>query len=374
MLPERLSTDLTSLRAGVDRLAIVIEMVIASRGDVEHGVAYGALVRNKAKLTYRNVGAWLGGEHPLSDAARAVDGLAVQLRLQDEAAQRLAETRQEHGALQFESVDLAPQFDGDRVVALQAETPNRARRLIENLMIAANGVSARFLDSQGLPSIRRVVRAPKRWDRIVEIARRTGDSLPAFPDAPALGRYMAARRAAEPATFSELSHAIVKLIGSGEYAVDLPGGPEPGHFGLAVRAYTHSTAPNRRYPDLVTQRLMKAALADDGVPYTVDELTAIAGHCTRQEDAANKVERQVRKSAAALVMEAHIGEAFDAVVAGASEKGTWVKLLSPPVEGKVVGGEQGLDVGDRVRVRLQHVDVERGFIDFVRVEGMASRE
>jgi VacB/RNase II family 3'-5' exoribonuclease len=367
MLPERLSTDLTSLRADADRLAVIVEIVIAASGDVEHSGIYGAQVQNRAKLAYGAVGAWLSGVGPLPEAARAVSGLDEQLRLQDQAAARLERMRQERGAMEFDSVELSPRFEGDNVVALHAETANRAKSLIENLMIAANESTARFLEAQGLPSIRRVVRAPKRWDRIVELARRTGDSLPDAPDARALGRYLAMRKASAPSAFAELSHAVVKLIGSGEYAVDLPGGDDPGHFGLAVRAYTHSTAPNRRYPDLITQRLLKAALAAHPVPYTVEELTRIAAHCTQQEDAANKVERLVRKSAAALVMVAHIGERFDGVVAGASDKGTWVKLNSPPVEGKVVRGERGLDVGDRVNVRLQGVDVERGFIDFVYV-------
>jgi VacB/RNase II family 3'-5' exoribonuclease len=368
MLPERLSTDLTSLRAGADRLSLVVEMVVASSGELEHAEVYGGQVHNRAKLAYGDVGAWLAGTGAFPDAARDVRGLDEQLRLQDEAAQRLERVRVDHGALEFDSVELAPRFDGDTVVSLHAETPNRARSLIEHLMIAANEATARFLERRGVPAIRRVVQAPKRWDRIVELARRTGDTLPRAPDPRALADYLAARKAAAPEAFTELSHAVIKLIGSGAYAVDLPGGDQPGHFGLAVRAYTHSTAPNRRYPDLVTQRLIKAALADHGLPYSVEELTAIARHCTLQEDAANKVERQVRKSAAALVMVARIGERFEAIVAGASDKGTFVKLTSPPVEGKLVRGEQGLDVGDRVRVRLQRVDVERGFIDFIRAE------
>ena len=368
MLPERLSTDLTSLRAGADRLALVVEMVVASGGALERADVYGAQVRNRAKLAYSGVGAFLAGDGPLPDAAKAVQGLGDQLRLQDEAARRLERVRHEHGALEFDSVELAPRFDGDTVISLRAEMPNRARSLIENLMVAANGATARFLEARDLPAIRRVVKAPKRWDRIVELAQRGGATLPASPDAAALGHFLAARKAAAPEAFAELSLAVIKLIGSGEYAVDLPGGDDAGHFGLAVRAYTHSTAPNRRYPDLVTQRLIKASLAGHAMPYTVEELTRIAKHCTQQEDAANKVERQVRKSAAALVMVSRIGDRFDAVVTGASDKGTFVRLTSPPVEGKVVRGEQGLDVGDRVGVRLQHVDVDLGFIDFARAE------
>jgi len=366
MLPEKLSTNLTSLGAGVDRLAIVVEFVVAGDGQVEGSDVYGAMVRNRAKLAYNGVGAWLDGIGPLPEAARAVVGLDAQLRLQSGVAQRLQVLRQTHGALDFDSVELAPRFEGDTVVDLHAERPNAAKLLIENLMIAANTASARFLDSRQFPSIRRVVKQPQRWDRIVALARATGVDLPAAPDAKALGAFLQARRAAAPGDFAELSHAVIKLIGSGEYAVDLPGGDAPGHFGLAVRDYTHSTAPNRRYPDLVTQRLIKAALAGHSVPYSVDELTRVAAHCTEQEDAADKVERQVRKAAAALVMANRVGQQFDAVVAGASEKGTFVRLVSPPVEGKVVRGDHGLDVGDRVRVRLDYVDVDRGFIDFVR--------
>jgi len=367
MLPEKLSTNLTSLGPGVDRLAIVIELVVAGDGRVESSDVYGAMVFNHAKLAYNSVGAWLDGNGPLPDAVRAVSGLDAQLRLQSDVAQRLQSIRTAQGALEFDSVELAPRFNGDTVVELHAERPNAAKLLIENLMIAANTATARFLDARGMPSIRRVVKQPKRWDRIVALAREAGDDLPLAPDSRALARFLQARKVAAPGEFAELSHAVIRLIGSGEYAVDLPGGEAPGHFGLAVRDYTHSTAPNRRYPDLVTQRLIKAALAGHPVPYVVDELTRVAAHSTEQEDAANKVERQVRKAAAALVMAARVGQVFSAVVAGASEKGTWVKLTSPPVEGKVVRGEDGLDVGDRVRVRLDHVDIDRGFIDFVRI-------
>ena len=365
MLPERLSTDLTSLGPDVDRLAVVVDIVVSPDGEVEHADVYGAQVRNQAKLAYSAVGPWLAGGGKTLHPAGAGNGLDAQLRLQYDVAERLDRVRQEHGALKFESTELAPRFEGDALVGLQADSPNPAKLLIENLMIAANAATARFLSERRLPSIRRVVRQPKRWDRIVELARRVGASLPDTPDLPALAAFLAARKTAAPAAFAELSVAVVKLIGSGEYTVDAPGEEAPGHFALAIRAYTHSTAPNRRYPDLVTQRLINAALAGHPIPYSVEELGRIAVHCTRQEDVANAVERQVRKSAAALVMAAHVGEQFDAVVAGASDKGVFVKLVSPPVEGKVVRGEDGLDVGDHVRVRLQRVDIDRGFIDFV---------
>jgi VacB/RNase II family 3'-5' exoribonuclease len=366
MLPERLSTDLTSLADQQDRLAVVIELTVAADGSLAGSDVYGARVRNRAKLAYNAVGAWLIGAGPMPPAAAAVDGMGAQLRLQDAVAQALGRQRHEHGALELETIEVQPIFDGDMLRDLQAETPNRAKALIENLMVAANGVSARFLDARGLPSIRRVVKSPERWDRIVSLAAQTGDRLPAAPDSHALADFLAARKAADPARFPDLSHTVIRLLGSGEYVIDRPGADAPGHFGLAVKDYTHSTAPNRRYPDLVTQRLMKAALAGHTAPYSIGELEGLAAHCTRQEDAANKVERQVRKSAAALLVWSRIGERFEAIVTGASPKGTFVRTISPPIEGMLVRGTQGLDVGDRVDVRLSHVDVDRGFIDFVR--------
>ena len=367
MLPERLSTDLTSLNAGEDRLAIVIEIIVPPDGTVKASDVYGAIVHNRAKLAYNGVGAWLEGNGPLPPAAAAVAGMDDQLTMQDRTAQALAMRRHELGALDFETIELQPSFDGDTISGLQHQTPNRAKALIENLMVAANGVTARFLDGHGFPSIRRVVKAPERWDRLVALAQQTGDRLPSAPDSRALSAFLATRRAADPARFPDLSLSVIRLLGPGEYAVDLPGGDPPGHFGLAVKDYAHSTAPNRRYPDLVTQRLIKAALAGHKAPYTVTELGQLATHCTKQEDAANKVERQVRKSAAALVVASRVGQRFDAIVTGASSKGTFVRTDVPPIEGKLVAGEQGLDVGDRVAVRLTRADVERGFIDFERI-------
>jgi exoribonuclease-2 len=246
------------------------------------------------------------------------------------------------------------------------ESKNRAKELIEDFMIGANGVTARYLESRHSPSIRRVVRTPKRWDRIVELAGQYGVALPAEPDSKALEAFLQAQKAADPLRFPDLSLAVIKLLGAGEYVADLPGENPPGHFGLAVQDYSHSTAPNRRYPDLITQRLLKAAVENQPVPYAVDELEELAQHCTEAEDAANKVERQVGKSAAALLLEGRIGEHFDAMVTGAASKGTWVRLLTVPVEGKLVKGFQGVDVGDRIRVQLISTDVERGFIDFAR--------
>ena len=365
MLPLRLSTDLTSLNADEDRFAIVVEMTVAPDGALQAPGVYRAMVRNHAKLTYRGVGAWLAGEGPLPPAAAAVQGLGALLTLQDEAARRLSEKRHELGALEFDRIEANAEFDGDTLRDVQADEPNRAKALIENFMIAANGVTARFLDTHRVPSIRRVVRQPKRWGRIVEIAAAAGGHLPAEPDPGALAEFLRASHRAHPDRFADLSLSVIKLLGSGEYVVDRPGQVSTGHFGLAVKDYAHSTAPNRRYPDLITQRLIKAALAQAEAPYSIEALERLAAHCTLQEDAANKVERQVDKSAAALLMVTRIGQTFDAIVTGASSKGTFVRIFAPPVEGMLAHGLiPGVDVGDRLRVRLERVDVDRGFIDF----------
>ena len=366
MLPERLSTDLTSLNPDETRLAVVVEMVVRD-GAVEGSELKRALVHNQAKLAYNSVAAWLDGEGPLPAPAAAVPGLDANLRLQDRVAHDLRRERHEHGALDLQTIEARPVFAGENVTELRAELPNRAKQLIEDFMIAANGATARYLAEHGIASLRRVVRSPERWQRIVEVAQEHGESLPAEPDARALQGFLQRRRKADPERFPDLSLVIVKLMGAGEYAVEVPGGESPGHFGLAVRDYTHSTAPNRRYPDLVTQRLLEAALAGAPPPYAAGELAELALHCTQQEDAANKVERQVRKSSAALLLEDRLGSRFDAVVTGASDKGTWVRVFHPPVEGKLVRGSHGLRVGDKLRVELVGTDVERGFIDFVRV-------
>jgi exoribonuclease-2 len=289
-----------------------------------------------------------------------------QVRMQDEAAGRLRELRHKHGALDLETIEAKPVFDGDSVSDLRDDRKNRAKQLIEDFMIAANGVTAQFLDSRGLPSLRRMVRTPKRWPRIVDLALQYGFKLPAEPDRKELSRFLLERQAADSEGFPEVSLAVVKLLGSGEYVVDLPDQPAPEHFGLAVRDYSHSTAPNRRYPDLVTQRLLKAALAGQPAPYSAIELEDVARRCTLKEDDAVKVERQVQKSAAALLLQHRRGETFDAIVTGVSDKGTWVRIFRPTVEGRLERGFQGLDVGDRLRVRLIDTDVDRGFIDFAR--------
>ncbi len=366
MLPEKLSTDLTSLNEGEDRVAMLIELTIREDGTVADSTVYRALVHNKAKLAYDRVAAWLDGEDDEPEKVTRVRGLAETLRLQDRVADKMRDVRHEHGALDLETIEARPVIEDGAVVDLRQARRNNARLLIEDFMIAANGATARFLVSKGFPSIRRVVRSPERWDRIERIAEQVGERLPPDPDPIALEAFLRRRKKADPTTFPDLSLSIVKAMGAGEYVVEEPGEKSIGHFGLAVKDYSHSTAPNRRYPDLITHRLVKAALAGKAAPYDIDELTELASHCTAQEDAANKVERHVRKAAAAMMLSNRIGERFDAIVTGASSKGTWVRIFHPPVEGKLVHGHEGLDIGDRVRVKLVDVNPDRGFIDFAR--------
>ena len=367
MLPERLSTDLTSLNQNQDRLAIVIEWVTDPAGLVSEPRVYRAIVRNRAKLAYPSVGAWLeqrGGAPPVM---QAVPGLPENLQLQDAVAQRLATHREEEGALELDTLEVHARFEDDSVVGLAKDERNRAKEIIENFMIGANGVIARFLQVQGFPVLRRVVRTPERWPRIVEIAKHYGASLPAEPDPKALQEFLVRCRAADPLRFPDLSLMVIKLLGRGEYVASFPGQEPVGHFGLAVTDYTHSTAPNRRYPDLITQRLVKAALASQAVPYPQADLEGLAAHCTQREDDVHKIERLMRKAAAACLLSKRIGDEFDGIVTGASEKGTWARIFDPPAEGRIEQGQQGLDVGDRVRVKLVHTDPEKGFIDFARV-------
>ena len=367
MLPEKVSTDVTSLNFNQDRLSIVVEMVVGVDGSLQESHIYRAWVRNHAKLAYNSVAAWLENKGTIPEAILAVKGLAENLQLQDQAAQSMKKFRHIQGALSLETIEAKPVFDGDQIRTLEIEEKNRAKEIIEDFMIAANGVTARYLSSRKFPSIRRVVRIPKRWDRIVEIAADHKFRLPEMPDSKALEEFLVSEKAAHPVRFPDLSLAVIKLLGAGEYIAESPEGDAPGHFGLAVKDYGHSTAPNRRYPDLLTQRLLKAALEGKSAPYDKDELDVLAAHCTEAEDAANKVERQVEKSAAALLLESRIGERFDSIVTGASEKGTWVRLLNIPVEGKLVDGFEGLDVGERVRVQLINTNVEQGYIDFKKV-------
>jgi exoribonuclease-2 len=365
MLPERLSTDLTSLNEGEDRLVLVIEVELASDGTVRRHDVYRALATNHAKLAYESVGAWLEGRGQEPEKAVQNDALEAQLWLQDRAASLLKRTREQAGALEFDTVEATPVAKDGKVESLTVTRKNRARDLIEDFMIAANVAIARILAERQRSAIRRVVRVPRRWDRIVDIARQYGFTLPDKPDARALSRFLGERRAADPMRFPDLSLSIVKLLGPGEYVLDKPGpSDDQPHFGLAATDYTHATAPNRRYADLVTQRLVKAAIAGVPAPYTDDELAAIAKQCTDRENAANRVERVVRKSAAAELLAHRIGNVFHAIVTGVKKEGTYVRLLSPPAEGRVVRGEEGMDVGERVRVRLVRTDPEKGHIDF----------
>ncbi|HYL01816.1 MAG TPA: RNB domain-containing ribonuclease [Steroidobacteraceae bacterium] len=367
MLPERLSTDLTSLGEGATRLSVVVGMTVAADGTVSGGAVYRARVVNHAKLAYDGVGAWLEGRAAPPERVAAVAGMEQQLRVQDRAAQALKGARHEQGALRLATPEGHAVFYGRTLVDLRPDENNRAKELIEYFMIAANGIVACYLEERGSASLRRVLRVPERWGRIVELARRLGESLPAAPDARALSAFLERRERAAPERFADLSLAVVKLLGAGEYVLKRPGEPAEGHFGLALSDYTHATAPNRRFPDLVTQRLVKAALAGASAPYGEATLRALAAHCTEQEGNAARVERQVRKSAAAMLLRGRIGERFDAIVTGASPQGTWVRISHPLAEGRLVRGEQGLDVGDAVPVTLTHTDVERGFIDFAGV-------
>ncbi len=366
MLPEELSTGLTSLLENQDRLGVVCEFVVAAAGgEVSGGQLYRALVRNKAQLQYNSLGAWLEGKSPAPDKVGASGDLQAQLKLQDEVAQQLKKQRFEHGALSLQTDELHPLILNDQVVDVVKQEKNHATELIEDFMIAANGVVARMLEK--ISSLRRIVRTPERWDRIVQLAAAKGAELPGDPDSKALNDFLIQQKAADPGHFGDLSLSVIKLIGPGEYVLERAGETAPGHFGLAVQDYTHSTAPNRRFPDLVTQRLIKATLAGQKNPYSDDELTAIAANCTLKENAAKKVEREMAKRLAAIAMQHRVGEIFDAIVTGVTPKGTFVLVQKPHVEGLLAQGQKGLDVGDRLRAKLVRTDVQHGFIDFARV-------
>ena len=364
MLPPELSTDRTSLAPGQDRSAIVIEFTVAPDGSTTAASVYRATVRNQAQLAYDSVGGWLAGTGPAPAPVAANPALADQLRLQRAAAQWLRQRRAQRGALDLMTIEATPVLDDGRVVDLRAIQPGAARDLIEDFMIAANAVIATYLTTKGRSSIRRVVRTPAHWDRMVELAHEHGTALPVEPDGHALAAFLNAQRAAAPATFPDLSLAVIKLLGPGEYVVESTSGPATGHFGLAVPDYTHGTAPNRRYADLVTERLIKAAIAGSPSPYSDAELAAIAAHCTTQEDNARRAARLVHKEAAAVLLEPRVGEAFDAIVTGVSEKGIFARILTPPVEGRIMKSARKLAVGNRVRVRLVSTDPAHGFIDF----------
>ncbi|HUP05211.1 MAG TPA: RNB domain-containing ribonuclease [Bryobacteraceae bacterium] len=366
MLPLKLSTDLTSLNEGQERNAVVIEMLVAADGSLASNSAYRAVVRNRAQLTYSGVGPWLEGKADAPEKVTASPELAAQLKLQDEAAQALCEARHRLGALTFDRLEAQAVISGGEVRDIQARGTNRASQLIEDFMIAANESMARAMRDAGVTSIRRVVRAPERWPRIVELAARYGDQLPPTPDSAALNAFLLRRKQADAVHYADVSLAVLKLMGPGEYVASRPGDSAVGHFGLAAHDYTHSTAPNRRFADLVTQRLLKAMTAGAKAPYTDEELDGIARNCTLKEDAARKVERAMTKRLAAAALAHRIGEAFSAVVTGATPKGVFARIFNPPVEGRILRGEQGLDVGDRLHVKLIGADPRRGFIDFAR--------
>lgn len=366
MLPEELSTGVTSLLERDNELSVVIEFVVDQDGQIVSGDLYRALVHNHAQLTYNAVGAWLEDKAPAPEKVAASKELQEQLKLQDDIAQRLKIARFRHGALNIENAEAHPVMLNEIDVEIEKQEKNHATELIEDFMIAANETVARTLEQKQVASIRRVVKTPERWERIVALAGQSGEKLPAAPDSKALNDFLCRRKAAAPDHFADLSLAVVKLLGPGQYVLQRPGDPEQGHFGLAVQDYTHSTAPNRRFADLLTQRLIKAVLSNSPSPYSDDELSAIARNCTLREDAARKVERHVSKIIAALAMTRRIGEVFDAIVTGVTPHGTFVRVLNPHVEGLLARGYQGVDVGDKLRVKLVSADVRRGYIDFAR--------
>jgi exoribonuclease-2 len=364
MLPSELSEGITSLNENEDRVAVVIEYAVDAAGTVTDGKAYRALVRNRAQLAYPSVGAWLEGSGPAPAKVAASADLAAQLKLQDAAAQRMENGRFQHGALDLETIETRPVMLKDDAVEIAKLEKNRATSLIEEFMVAANGVIARTFGDAGVASIRRIVRTPKRWDRIVEVAAGLGTTLPAEADSKALNDFLLAQKQKDPDHFPDLSLTIVKLMGPGEYVLVKPNEVSPGHFGLAVQDYTHSTAPNRRFPDVVTQRLLKAHIAQGQQPYSTDDLTAIAARCTLMEDNARKVERDMQKRIAAVVLHPRIGQSFQAIVTGVNNYGTFVRTLDPHVDGMLVQGGKGLDVGDKLTVKLISTNPEKGFIDF----------
>lgn len=367
MLPIKLSTDLTSLNPDEDRLALIFEGTISKEGSLENYSIFQAYVHNYAKLAYNSLSAWLDGNGALPESIEKIPGLIEQIKLQDSIAQQLHLFRQDQGTLSLETIEPQAILSNGIVIDVKPVVITRTRKLIENFMIVANTISAKYSEEHSIPQLRRVVVTPKRWDKIVEVAAVQGEKLPSEPNALALEKFLLNQKEAFPETYPDLSLTIIKLLGNGEYRVAIPGKPAPGHFGLALKDYTHSTAPNRRYPDLITQRILIASLTDQAPPYKIDELITLAEHCTLKEDDAQKVERRMSKSAAALILTPMIGKTFKAIVTGASDKGTWVRLLDPPTDGKLVKGGFDVDVGDHINVKLLHTDVWNGYIDFAKI-------
>lgn len=365
MLPQKLSTDLTSLNENRDRTSLVIKIGLSSDGEMDGSSVFQAAVRNYAQLAYNAVGGWLEERMTIPEKVAKVNGLENALRCQHEVAQILKNKRHSEGALTLESPEVEAKVETDEEIILNPPMHNAAHQLIEEFMICANVVMARSFDDAKIPSLRRVVRIPKRWDRIVEVAHSLGEYLPDTPDPEALNKFLLKRKKLDPISFPDLSLTVIKLLGRGEYVLEISRSKPTGHFGLALSDYTHATAPNRRFPDLIAQRQYKAFLNKQRNVYSEDELYLLASHCTAQEDAAQKVERHMNKAAEAMLLSNQIGKTFDGIITGTDDKGTWVRIFRPPVEGKVVRGFQGLDVGDRVTVKLVSVDIPKGFIDFV---------
>jgi VacB/RNase II family 3'-5' exoribonuclease len=366
MLPEELSTDLTSLNQDADRLAVVVDMLVAPDGSISSESIYRALVRNKAQLAYNGVGAWLEGRSAAPAKVAASPDLAGQLKSQDGAARNLLEERQRLGALNIDRVEAEPVISDGQVKGIHTRSKNRATDLIENFMVAANGVMARTLMDAGVSSIRRVVKTPERWQRIVELAVRCGDKLPLEPDSGALNLFLQRRKTVDAVHYQDISLAVIKLMGPGEYVLSRPGDRDQGHFALAAQDYAHSTAPNRRFADTVTQRLIKSVLSKQSAPYSDQQLDSIARNCTLKEDAARKVERVMSKRIAAVALQHRVGETFAGVVTGVTPKGVFVRVSNPPAEGLLVRGQQGVDVGDQLQVKLLSTDPQRGYLDFAK--------
>jgi exoribonuclease-2 len=373
MLPNELSTDLTSFNQGKTRLAVVTETHISKDGEVVSSTVFPAIVKNQARLAYDAVAAWLEGVTPERDPTGSIEKLSRnpalqdQIREQEKVAISLRKHREARGALDFVSPQLRATTTPDGKVEVGAQYANRATIIIQEFMVATNEAVDQFLQEKKLPSIQRIVREPKNWPRMAEIASVHGTTLPPKPDGKALQEFLAVQRKRDPHNFPELSLAMIKLLGRGEYVVKTHARDSLGHFGLATPNYAHSTAPNRRYPDLITQRMLKAAFSQKDSPYSLEELDAIAQRCSAKEDDSNRIERQVQKSVAALALRERIGDIFPALVTGVNEDGTWVRVVDPPVEGKLQA-DRPFKVGDHVKARLTKTNPMRGFLDFEAAE------